>query len=125
MIAGKNKLTEEIQVVNVPNPAALSQGKKVGGIEAFPSSPITPGSIGKKLKRKGWLSLKDLAAASNNSPSLANKKSVSIENLRKSPSAFQKNSTDKRSKSMVSPSSFSHPLLVEGEHIVLQVCLEE
>ena len=120
LVSCKNKLTEEIQVVNVTAPAALSQAKKVGGIEAFPSSPITPGSIGKKLKRKGWLSLKDLAASSNDSPSLANKKSVSIEKLRKSPSAFHKNSIDKRrAKSMVSPSAFSHPLLIEGEHIVL------
>ena len=126
LVACKNKLTEEIQVVNVPTPAALSQAKKVGGIEAFPSSPVTPGSIGKKLKRKGWLSLKDLAASSNDSRSLANKESVSIEKLRKTPSAFQKNSTDKRkAKSMVSPSSFSHPLLIEGEHIVFQACLEK
>mgnify|MGYP000618500922 CR=1 FL=1 len=111
--ACRSTLTGKSCTVDVFTPSPSPQAKHVEGLL------ITPGT-GKKSRRKGWLTLKDLAASSIDSTSLANKKSASFENLTKSPGAFQQSPLNKRrAKSMASPSPLSLPFIIEGEPVVL------
>jgi hypothetical protein len=118
----KEKLAEVVQSRSKPTKKSCKADaltpSSVPQTKGLTSLLETPGSTAKKSKRKGWSSLKNLAASSLNSPSLANKKPAPIEKLSQALGGSPHNPSKKRRKSMVSPSPLSLPSIIEGKSVV-------
>lgn len=96
-VAARNKLSELSQGLDVSMPERVPQVNKMLNNELRFSyngfSTESPGSTGKKTKRKGWLSLKELAASSTGLPSSGDRTILNLKPT-KSPHLSQKKLSD-------------------------------